>query len=111
MSKSVLCADKEKENKCGAMEQTYTRFILLGSVMSKSVLCVLIKKKMVNVELWSSHILGSYVTNLLYTARFSNVECVLCVNKEKDSECGAMEWPRTVTRFMRDRRPAYCYDQ
>ena len=35
MSKSVLCADKEKDNKCGAMEQTYPRFILLGSVMSK----------------------------------------------------------------------------
>ena len=68
---------------------------------------VLIKKKMVNVELWSGHVLGSYVTNLLYTARFSNVECVLCVNKEKDSKCGAMEWPCTrLSRFICDIRLA-----
>ena len=36
----------------------------------------------------------------------NNVESVRCVNKEKDNKCGAMERPRT--RFMRDRRLAYC---
>ena len=45
--------------------------------------CVLIKRKMVNVELWSSHILGSYVTLVLHTARIDNVECVLRVDKGK----------------------------
>ena len=29
---SFLCVDKEKDDKCGAMEQPYTRFILLISV-------------------------------------------------------------------------------
>ena len=55
--------------------------------------CVLIKRKMVNSELWSGHILGSYVTHVLHTARISDVECVLCVDKEKDGKCGAMERP------------------
>ena len=68
--------------------------------------CVLIKRKMVNVELWSGHILGSYVTHVLHTARISNVECFLCVDKEKDGKCGAMERP--YTRFIYDSRPVYC---
>ena len=35
-----------------------------------------------------SHILGLYVTYVLHTARISNVESVLCVDKEKDGKCG-----------------------
>ena len=68
--------------------------------------CVMIMRKMVNVELWSGHILGSYVIHVLHTARISNVECVLCVDKEKDCKCGAMERPYTM--FIYDTRPAYC---
>ena len=51
------------------------------------------------------------MTNVLHAATIRNVESSPSVDKEKDSKCGAMEWPRTVTRFMRDRRPAYCHDQ
>ena len=52
------------------MEQPYTRFILLISVMSKSV---------------------------------------LCVDKEKDGKCGAMERPYTT--FICDKSPEYCLYQ
>ena len=49
--------------------------------MSKAF-CALIERKMVNLEL--GQILGSYVTHALHTARISNVQCVLCIDKEKD---------------------------
>ena len=61
------CANNEKDGKCGAMERPHTKIIcdkppackLLVSVMSKVYMSsVLIKKKVVNVELWSGHILG-----------------------------------------------------
>ena len=76
--------------------------ILLGLVMLNA--SVLIKRKM--VKLCSEHIPNSYVTHVLHTARISNIECVLCDDKEKDGKCGAMERP--YTRFICDTRPTYC---
>ena len=46
---------------------------------------------MVNVELWSSHILGSYGIHVLHTARISTVERILYTDKEKDDKCEP--WP------------------
>ena len=35
---------------------------------------VFIKRKIINVELWSGHVLGSCMTDVLHTARISDVE-------------------------------------
>ena len=51
-----------------------------------NVSCVLIKRKIVNVELWSGHVLGclgSYVTYVSHNTWMSNVENVLYVRQRE----------------------------
>ena len=71
-----------------------------GSAMVKRVLYNDTETLMVRLQ---SHLLGSYVTDDLHTARISNNETVLYNDRDTDGKA-----TKPFTRFICDTRPTYC---